>query len=146
MLLGANTGDSVRQLRPRDAEARDVTAILPLASGDLLIGTRHRGLLIYNGRTLTTFHPKLSDAAVTALAGDEGDFWIGTRNSGVLHWHAGQLDTFDTSTGMPDAQVEDIAVSHAGVFVGTPLGVAVFNWRPAIAGAGKRCLRPCYRR
>lgn len=119
--------ESLTQLRPHGPDARDVTAILPLASGDLLIGTQRVGLLIYNGKTLTLFHPSLAGVAVTALAGDEGDFWIGTRTRGVLHWHAGQLDAFDTDAGMPDAQVEDIAVSKEGVFVGTPLGVAVFD-------------------
>ena len=117
----------VRQLRPADATARDITAILPLASGDLLIGTRRAGLLIYNGKTLRLFRADFVGIPVTALAGDEGDFWVGTRTKGVLHWHAGQLDAFDQNSGLPDPEVEDIAIGAAGVFVGTPLGVAEFT-------------------
>jgi hypothetical protein len=125
-------GANLRQLRPRLAAARDITAILPLASGDLLLGTRQLGLLRYDGRTLAPFHANLSNLFITALAGDAGDLWVGTRNHGVFHWHAGQLDTFDSTSGLPDQQVESLALAPGKVFVGTPLGVAGFlDGRPA---------------
>ena len=50
LLLGED--DTLRQLRPEDAAAREITALLSLASGDLLIGTRHRGLLVWGGERL----------------------------------------------------------------------------------------------
>ena len=132
LLFGDDSTKPVRQLRPGDATARDITAILPLASGDLLIGTRRAGLLIYDGKTLRLFRADFAGVPVTALAGDEGDFWVGTRTQGVLHWHAGQLDTFDQGSGLPDPEVEDIAIGATGVFIGTPLGVEQFtNGRPA---------------
>lgn len=120
-------GNTVRQLLSKNLAVRDANAILPLASGDLLIGTRQAGLLIYNGKTLTPFQSNLTNISITALAGDEGDVWIGTRNRGIFHWHAGQLDSFDSSTGLPDQQVESIAISSSNVYVGTPLGVTEFN-------------------
>ena len=120
-------GNSLRQLRPQLAAARDITAILPLSSGDLLLGTRQLGLLVYDGKTLSLFHTNLSNLAITALAGDSSDLWIGTRNRGVFHWHAGQLDGFDSSSGLPDQQVESLALAPGRVFVGTPLGVAEFR-------------------
>lgn len=123
-LLLLDPAQGLRQLRPADPTARDITAILPLASGDLLIGTRRAGLLLYDGRTLRLFSPAFSHMPVTALAGDEGDLWIGTRTRGVLHWSAGQLNAIE---GLPDPQVDDIAIGPAGVFVGTPLGVAQIN-------------------
>jgi len=92
-------GSVIRQLRPKDAAARDVTAVLPLASGDLLIGTRRMGLLIYDGKVLAPFQSNLANVAVTALAGDEGDLWIGTHDNGVMHWHGGQMESFDASSG-----------------------------------------------
>lgn len=113
------------QLLPRDPAARDITAVLPLRSGDVLLGTRHAGLLVYDGRTLKRFLPSVRDS-VTSLAGDEADLWIGTQSGGVLHWRGGQLARFDASSGLPDSQVEDVAVSQRGVFVGTPLGIAEF--------------------
>jgi ligand-binding sensor domain-containing protein len=119
-------GSNLRQLRPRLAAARDITAILPLSSGDLLLGTRQLGLLVYDGKTLTPFHGNLTNLAITALAGDSGDLWIGTRNRGVFHWHAGQLDSFDANTGLPDQQVDSIALAPGRAFVGTPLGVTEF--------------------
>ena len=132
-------GTGVRELRPREAAARDVTALLPLASGDLLIGTRQRGLLVFNGKSLTAFHPDLRGLNITALAGDEGDFWIGTRNRGVYHWQAGRLESFagnseNGTADLPDPQVEAIALSPGKAFVATPVGVEEFdNGKPARA-------------
>jgi len=124
--INGASGAEVEQLLP-DAEAeRDVTAVLPLASGDLLIGTERAGLLVYDGKTLRVFDPAMAKTEVTALAADAGGFWLGTRTQGVMHWHAGQTDGFDASNGLPDALVEDIAVSEEGVFVATPLGVEEF--------------------
>jgi hypothetical protein len=70
-------GGSFRQIRPKDAEARDVTALLPLPTGELLIGTERRGLLVYRGGGIVeSFHPQLADMAITALATDgAGSGW-----------------------------------------------------------------------
>lgn len=129
---------SFRQIRPKDAEARDVTALLPLPTGELLIGTQRRGLLVYRGAAeLESFHPQLANLAVTSLAADATGFWVGTRNHGVRHWHAGQIDSFEvdaqSSAGsLPDDQVDAIAIREDKVYVGTPLGVEEFDdGRPA---------------
>jgi hypothetical protein len=45
----AEAAGSFRQIWASAAEMRDVTALLPLATGELLIGTRRAGLLIYSG-------------------------------------------------------------------------------------------------
>lgn len=127
LFLSSNANEPVTQLRADDAAIRDVTAVLPLASGDLLIGTRNAGVLVYDGKKLHLFQPSFAGLNVTALAGDEEGFWVGTRNRGVLHWHAGQTDTFDVASGLPDNQIEDIAIANDRVFVGTPLGVAAFR-------------------
>jgi hypothetical protein len=140
---------SFRQLLPEDAEARDVTSLLPLPSGELLIGTRRRGLLVYRSQTggegLESFHPRLAGLAITTLAADQTGFWAGTQDHGVLHWHGGQFDSFEAASGksseasasrtsaiLPDAHVDAIAVHGDRVFVGTPLGVEEFDdGRPA---------------
>ena len=141
VLLFPERGDA-RQLLPRDPALRDVTAVLPLGSGDLLLGTRRSGVLVYRGAlrgsdagnapagTLQPFAPGLREAEVTALAGNEGDLWVGTRDRGLLRWHAGQLDTLDTldtAAGLPDAQIESLAVAPGEAFAGTPRGVAEFR-------------------
>jgi len=132
----ADGGGSFRQIRPVDAEARNVTALLPLPTGELLIGTHQRGLLVYRGQTgansLETWHPQLAGLAVTALAADATGFWVATRDHGLRHWHAGQIDSFDANPygaggALPDEQVDAIAVHGDRVFVGTPLGVEEFD-------------------
>ncbi len=124
---------AVRQLRPRDPALRDVTAVVVLSSGEMLIGTRTKGLLRYDGTTLTYFSAALTGVPVTALAGDGAEFWVGTRDRGVFRWHAGEMDHFDRDSGLPDEQVESIAFDRTWrAFVGTPLGVAEFeDGRPA---------------
>ncbi len=136
-LLIATSGEGVlafdgrqfRQIRASQPEARTVTALLPLASGRLLIGTAKLGLLIYDGKTLKRFHPTTDNVYVTALAGTEAELWIGTLNSGLLYWHGGQTEQIGEDQGLPDRRVEQIVAGGVGTntgraFVGTPVGVA----------------------
>jgi ligand-binding sensor domain-containing protein len=135
--LLAFNGRSFRQIFPYDSEARAITAILPLASGHLLIGTRKRGVLVYDGKQITVFHPTLKDIYVTALTGSESDLWVGTLDRGALHFHAGQTDRFAEPQGLPDRQITSLAISGDTTYVGTALGVAVFS-----AGRFSRALAP----
>ncbi len=122
-------GSRFRQIRPEAAEARNVTAILPLGSGGLLMGTVKRGLLEYNGHTLREFHATTEKVYVTALAGTESDVWIGTANQGVLHWRGGQVESMAESEGLPDPHVDSLAVEGQAVYVGTAAGVAEIRGR-----------------
>jgi len=125
--LVAFNGRAFRQIFPYDPDARAITTILPCPSGHLLIGTKRRGLLVYDGKQITVLHPTLKDIYVTTLAGNESDLWVGTLNRGVLHFHAGETDSFTPQQGLPDPQVLALAISGDMTYVGTPLGVAVFN-------------------
>jgi hypothetical protein len=120
---------TVHQLLPADAEARDLTAILPLATGDLLLGTRHRGVLLYNGATLAPLPAfDTTHLQITSLAAvDAASYLIGTRNSGVFYVHAGTVDHADTTSGLPDNQVEAIAIANGHAYIGTPIATADFD-------------------
>ena len=130
---GSGANPTIHQLLPTALAGRDLTAVLPLATGDLLLGTRHHGVLIYNGATLVPLHftlPEVNPATlqITALAAvDAASFLIGTRDSGVLYAHGGTYDHVTSASGLPDDQVESIAVSSAHAFVGTPTGIAEFD-------------------
>jgi len=130
---GSSATPTIHQLLPAATDARDLTALLPLATGDVLLGTRNRGVLIYNGATITPLRftvPGVNSATlqVTALAVvDSASFLIGTRDSGIFYVHAGTVDHANTTSGLPDDQVESIAVSSEHAFVGTPVGVAEFD-------------------
>jgi ligand-binding sensor domain-containing protein len=120
-------GRTFRQIFPQSLDARAITSILPTASGHLLIGTKKPGVLLYDGQQITPLHRTLSNLYVTTLAGTESDLWIGTLDRGVLHWHAGETESFGEQQGLPDRQVQSIAVSGEKTYVGTVLGVAVFE-------------------
>ena len=123
----AFNGSGFRQILPEDRDLRHVTAILPTASGHLLIGTPKRGLLLYDGQRLTPFHPTLKQLHITELAGSESDLWIGTLDRGVAHWHGGSAQWFDEANGLPDARVYAIAVAGSRAYVGGPAGIAEFE-------------------
>lgn len=116
-----------RQVRPVEPGYRKLTSILPLATGQVLLGTEKDGVIAYDGKRIRIFHPSLAKLSVTSLAGDEADLWVGTLDRGLLHWHAGEVDTFGTNEGLPDPQVLSIAVDAGRAFAGTAVGVAEFD-------------------
>ena len=123
----AFSGRKFRQIYPQDSDARTITSLLPVASGHLLIGTKKRGVLLYDGKHISALHPTLNSLYVQALAGNESDLWVGTLNQGVLHWHAGATESFGEEQGLPDRQVQAVAASEEKTYVGTVLGVAEFD-------------------
>ena len=125
--LLAYNGRAFRQILPTVADARAITCILPVASGHLLIGTRKRGVLVFDGTQITVLHPTLDALYVTALAGSESDLWVGSLNRGVQHFHAGETDSFAEAQGLPDPQVQSLAISGDTAYAGTATGVAVFT-------------------
>jgi ligand-binding sensor domain-containing protein len=120
-------GRRFQQIRPDEQASRDLTSVLPLASGRVLLGTEKNGVLVWDGRALAQYHPSLASLEVTALAGSESDLWIGTIDRGVFRWHAGQLDHFSEGSGLPDPRVLSLAINGNATYVGTALGVAEFK-------------------
>lgn len=120
-------GKKFLQILPADASVRSVTCLLPLPSGQLLIGTKKRGVLLYDGKTIQELHPTLSHLYVQALAGTGTDLWVGTLDQGIKHWHAGTTETLSEEQGLPDRQVQAIALAWDKTYVGTPTGVAEFD-------------------
>lgn len=135
--LLAFNGRDFRQILPENPDARAITAVLPVSSGHLLLGTKKRGVLVYDGSRLRTLHPMLDGFYATELAGNASDLWVGTLNRGVLHFHAGEVDSFSEAEGLPDPQVESLAISGDSTYVGTAAGIAVFEH-----GAFSRVLAP----
>jgi len=118
---------SSRQILPEARPLRQLTAVLPLPTGRVLLGTEKSGVLVYDGKHLTEFHPQLAKFHATALAGDDSSIWVGTLSDGVIHWHAGQADRFAEADGLPDPRVLSLAIDGDRTFVGTPVGVAEFR-------------------
>jgi len=120
-------GQRFTQIRPNEDAFRHLTAVLPLASGRVLLGTEKNGILVWDGHGLAEYHPALAGLEVTALAGSEPDLWIGTMDRGVLRWHAGELQHFSDREGLPDSRVLSLQVTENAAYAGTALGVAEFR-------------------
>jgi hypothetical protein len=119
--LLAFNGTGFRQILPGDSSLRNVSSVLVLGSGRVLLGTERQGLLVFDGRRLAPFHPRLKSAHITALVGNDGDLWIGTLENGVFEYRGGQLE--ELLAALPDPQVLSLAMVNEVAYVGTPLGV-----------------------
>jgi hypothetical protein len=124
--LLAFDGSGFRQIRPAGAAERTLTAVLPLGSGRILLGTEKRGVLVWDGKQIRELHTALTGVYVTALAGDESNVWVGTVERGLLHWHAGEVEALGEAQGLPDAHVLSLAVAGDRAYAGTAMGVAEF--------------------
>jgi hypothetical protein len=125
----------LRQLLPAGEEQRDVTALLPLATGDVLLGTRTAGVLVFRGDSLQPLALNLPGVdtgrlQVTALASPQGDpatVLIGTAKNGLFLLRGGIAEHADTGSGLADNRVESIALRGHMAFAGTPLGISQFD-------------------
>lgn len=115
-------GRSIRQLLP--ANAAKVSALLPLGSGELLIGTEKAGVLAWDGSRLGWFHDSLKNLPVTAMAGSLDSLWVGTLDRGAVHLHAGQADVHRE---LPDRHVLSLAADGERAYVGMSVGIAEFT-------------------
>lgn len=123
-LLLLDSKATLHQLLPATPEARDLTALLPMPSGDLLLGTHHSGVLLFDGSTLAPYG-HLPASEITALAAaDATSILVGTHNSGLIYLHAG---TVQQASGLPDNQIDSILVANGKAYAGTPLGIAQFD-------------------
>jgi ligand-binding sensor domain-containing protein len=118
-------GTHFHQLLARDQRLRNLTSVLALSAGRILLGTEDEGVLAWDGKNLEYFLPEMRSAHITALAGSDADLWVGTLAVGVWRLHAGQLDRLGSD--LPDTHVLSIAVSGTSAYVGTPLGVVEFR-------------------
>jgi ligand-binding sensor domain-containing protein len=125
--LLAFDGRGFRQILPADPVARKITALLPLDTGRLLLGTAGHGVFSFDGNTLAPFDQGLANLRVTALAGDGASLWTGTADRGLYHWQAGTLAHFGEPEGLPDPNVTSILSTPDATFAGGPMGIAEFR-------------------
>ncbi len=125
--LVAFDGRSFRQILPARQEYRNITALLPLDSGQLLAGTERGGVIAWDGARFTHFHDALRGARVTALAGSIESLWAGTMDEGVIHLRAGQVERFSEEQGLPDRHVLSLASRGETAWAGTAMGIAEFR-------------------
>ncbi len=120
-------GRRFRQVRAKEAAHRKIVSLLPIETGQLLIGTSKAGVLQWDGSRLTRLHEGLNEAAVTAMAGTLDDLWIGTLDRGLLHLRAGQVERFTEAEGMPDAHVLSLAARGDRTWAGTAMGIVEYR-------------------
>ena len=98
-----------------------------MPSGELWVGTKQRGLLIFQNDRAVEFTPTIDARFITALQGDHQQAVIGTFNAGAWVYRHGILSHFRKSVGengsLLDNQVTSVTASLEAIYVGTPLGV-----------------------
>lgn len=123
--LLAFDGARFREIVADDPGMRNVTSVLVLGSGRVLLGTDRHGLLVFDGQRMAPFHARLKRSHITALAGTDGDLWIGTLADGLFHDRGGELE--ELRSALPDPQVLSLAAERGACYAGTPLGVVEFR-------------------
>ena len=123
-LLVLSSGGEIEQVRSPSAPERDLTAVLPLAGGRVLLGSEQAGVLVYDANGLAPLHPELRKLKVTALTGDESAVWIGTLDAGAIRFAGGVVERIDEAAGLPDDRVFSIVAREEVAYVGTAAGVA----------------------
>ena len=110
------------------AEDFETTSLLALPSGDLLVGTKQRGLLRFKGGDAQEFDPRIGAKFISVLQGDDHRLVVGTFSDGVYVLERGVIEHFDMESAeplnLPDNQVTALATDDRSIYVGTPLGVA----------------------
>ncbi len=105
----------------------EITALLALPTGELLIGTKHRGLVVFQEDHVTEFASQTSAEFITSLLGDDHQITVGTLGGGVFLYRQGvfqQLGKGSTLEGrLLDNHITALAGNHQAVYVGTPLGI-----------------------
>jgi ligand-binding sensor domain-containing protein len=106
----------------------EVTCLLPLDSGSLLVGTRQRGLLAYRDGVAQEFSLELNKTFITCLFGNDRQLAIGTHDEGLYLFRQGLLTRISTqpdSLGtLPDNLVSALAGNDQVLYAGTPLGIS----------------------
>jgi len=121
------TGTQFEYFYAEKASDFEVTALLALPSGELWIGTKQRGLLVFQRNRAVEFAPRIKSRFITALQGDNGQAVVGTFTDGAWVYRQGILSQFTKAAGdsgrLLDDQVTAVAGNLEAVYVGTPLGV-----------------------
>jgi signal transduction histidine kinase/CheY-like chemotaxis protein/ligand-binding sensor domain-containing protein/HPt (histidine-containing phosphotransfer) domain-containing protein len=108
-------------------EPRGVLAMHVARNGDVLIGTRTRGLLIYRNGISTGYSSQhgLSSNAISALLEDaDGALWIGTADGGLNRLYNGQISVFKQSDGLYDNKIHTLQEDARGnLWMGSSRGI-----------------------
>ena len=95
------------------AEDFETTSLLALPSGDLLVGTKQRGLLRFKGGDAQEFDPRIGAKFISVLQGDDHRLVVGTFSDGVYVLERGVIEHFDMESAeplnLPDNQVTALA-------------------------------------
>ena len=121
------TGGQFEYFYAERASDFEVTALLAMPSGELWVGTKQRGLLVFQNDRALEFTPTISARFITTLQGDHQQAVVGTFNEGAWVYRQGVLSQFRKTAGqngnLLDDQVTSVARSLESTYVGTPLGV-----------------------
>ncbi len=121
------TGSQFEFFYAERASDFEVTSLLAMPSGELWVGTKQRGLLVFQNDRAVEFTPTISARFITALQGDHQQAVIGTFNEGAWVYRQGILSQFRKAAGengsLLDDQVTSVAGNLEATYVGTPLGV-----------------------
>ena len=103
-----------------------------LSHGSALVVATDRGLGVLRGMSMTSVRGEQGlpfEDTLCLAAGFTNDLWIGTSR-GAIRQVGGQFDYFSGRRWLPDERVSAIAVAGQTVYLATPGGLGVIEYRP----------------
>jgi len=82
----------------QDDQCRNISKIVELRNGNVLLGTDGNGLYVTNNKTNNVIKLPIPNSAITALLEDKnGQVWIGTYQQGIYCFYQNKLKHFTTT-------------------------------------------------
>jgi ligand-binding sensor domain-containing protein/serine phosphatase RsbU (regulator of sigma subunit) len=122
----------VKHIRTIDGLSdNDVTSLFQDSKGNIWIGTKQKGISLFNGSTYKLLNAEqgLTFNSITSIAEDKkGNVWVGTEGGGAFVYDGSKFKKYKTADGLISDFVTLIAVDEKDmVWLGTNKGLSKFE-------------------
>jgi len=109
----------------------DISCIYEAKNGDVWIGTKQKGITVYNGKKFTTYNREngLTYSSISCIAEDKNkNVWIGTEGGGAFVYDGNTFVNYKIRNGLVSDFISLILIDKKGqVWLGTNKGISRFN-------------------
>jgi len=109
----------------------DISCIFEANNGDVWIGTKQKGITVYNGKSFKTFNREngLTYNSISTIAEDElKNIWIGTEGGGAFVYDGKSFTNYKIKSGLISDFISLISSDKKGnMWLGTNKGISKFT-------------------
>lgn len=109
----------------------DISCIFEAHNGEIWIGTKQKGITVYNGKSFKTYYREngLTYNSISSIAEDKSkNLWIGTEGGGVFVYNGKAFINYKIKNGLISDFISLIVTDKKGnVWLGTNKGISKFD-------------------